>query len=137
MRVVYLDSSVLVGHLLGQRPRLVSWGDWERAYTSVLTRVEYFRTIDRLRLQGELDDEDRAGLCALFEEVYESFHRVPLVEAVLSRAADSFPTVVGSLDAIHLASALIARNDAAGPVAMLTHDRQLQRAAAALGFAEA
>lgn len=132
--IVYLDSSVIVGRLLGQPNRLQPWGGWSRAYTSELTRVEFYRTLDRLRLQGDLDDEEWVELRGRFEALYGALHRVPLAAAVLARAAESFPTVVASLDAIHLASALAVRSAIPDPIILLSHDKQLVRAASALGF---
>ena len=53
---------------------------------------------------------------------------------VLARAADPFPTMVGSLDAIHLASALLIRDDFED-LGFATHDQGLGTAARATGFA--
>jgi len=38
--------------------------------------------------------------------VHETLAIYPLSERILQRASESFPTVVGTLDAIHLATAL-------------------------------
>lgn len=133
--IVYLDTSVILSRFLGQPNKLSRWGGWERAYTSVVTRVEFLRTVDRLRLEGELGDEERVGLYERFASLWSAVYCVPLAETVLARAADPFPTVLGALDALHLASALAARTDAGGELVLLTHDRQLGRAAAALGLA--
>jgi len=54
-------------------------------------------------------------------------------EAILNRAAEAFPTIIATLDAIHLATALYIR-DAVGLDAFLTHDTQLATAAMAMGF---
>ena len=56
---VYLDSSVVLSWLLNQEPSLEEWGHWQAGYTSELCRVEFYRTIDRLRLDGDLDDHER------------------------------------------------------------------------------
>ena len=52
---------------------------------------------------------------------------------MLGRAADPFPTTLGSLDAIHLASALLVRDELEG-LAFATHDDELGTAARATGF---
>lgn len=52
---------------------------------------------------------------------------------VLERAAGQFPTSLGSLDAIHLASALIVREEILDLV-VATHDRELAAASRSLGF---
>lgn len=131
---VYLDTSVVLGRLLNQSNRLSSWGSWEMAFTSVLTRVEFMRTMDRLRLQGDIDDEERAVLHEAGEVVWEASHRVGISDTILERASQPFPTVVGTLDALHLATALSVSQDRAPDLLLLTHDKQLSRAARGLGF---
>jgi predicted nucleic acid-binding protein len=60
--------------------------------------------------------------------------RVDLSLAVLRRAAEPFPTPLGTLDALHLATAVLwgAQQDALP--AFATHDQQLGTAARALGM---
>jgi hypothetical protein len=48
----YLDTSILLSRLLKQRNQLKPWGQWDSAYTSMLTRLEFMRTVDRMRLIG-------------------------------------------------------------------------------------
>lgn len=52
---------------------------------------------------------------------------------VLVRAADPFPTPLGTLDALHLASALLVREEVPD-VMLATHDERLATAAVAMGF---
>lgn len=52
-------------------------------------------------------------------------------------AAQPFPMIVGILDALHLASALEVRNGGENELTVLTHDRQLARAAASVEFSVA
>jgi len=59
---------------------------------------------------------------------------VPLSRAVLNRAADPFPTVLGTLDAIHLASALLWIEEKGEALTLVTHDQQLAIAARACGL---
>lgn len=132
--IVYLDTSVVIGRLLGQCPSLASWGTWEQAFTSVLMRVEFARTMDRLRLEGQIDDPERACLQQQFEVVWQTTHRIPLSAAVLDRAANPFPVVLGTLDALHLASALAVAPSLKRPLTFLTHDRQLGRGVESVGL---
>jgi hypothetical protein len=53
---------------------------------------------------------------------------------VLARASEPFPTPLGTLDALHLATALVWRERMHQPVAMATHDRDLALAARSFGF---
>jgi hypothetical protein len=66
-------------------------------------------------------------------ELVESFNLVALEGVVLERAAEPFPTMLGSLDAIHLASAVLAREEF-DDLVLATHDDELAIAARALGF---
>lgn len=52
---------------------------------------------------------------------------------VLERAADPFPTTLGALDAIHLATALLVRH-AFEDLSLATHDHEMAAAARAVGF---
>ena len=52
----------------------------------------------------------------------ETFHLVAVEERVLLRAAEPFPTMLGSLGAIHLASALLVRGRFQD-LSIATHDQ--------------
>jgi predicted nucleic acid-binding protein len=132
---VYLDTSVILSRFLGQSNALRAWGEWDKAYVSVLSRVEFHRTMDRLRLEGTISDGERRVLHTHFHALWQATHRVPLSVSILDRAAEPFPTVVGTLDALHLASALaVARLLRKDALVLLTHDEQLGQAAAAEGL---
>jgi len=129
----YLDTSVILRILFHEPNRVNVWGKWEKAYSSSLWRVEALRTVDRLRLTHEITDSQVADLVREIEIVHETLAICPVNEKILQRASETFPTVVGTLDAIHLASALSIREiDSLDLV--LTHDLQLGTAARSLGF---
>jgi predicted nucleic acid-binding protein len=131
--IVYLDTSVVL-RVLFREPNPVSvWGSWNKAYSSRLWRVEALRTVDRLRLSGNLSDEEVADLAMDIQIVHETLSVHPVSERILQRAGESFPTSVGTLDAIHLATALAVRNIEEVDL-FLTHDLQLSTAARSLGF---
>ena len=131
---VYLDTSVILRRLLNEPNSVSNWGRWDAAYASSIWLIEAQRTVDRLRLEGRLCDEDVARLRDDLRKVHASLHIVPLSEDVLVRAGEAFPTTVGTLDAIHLASALAIRSSVQLD-RFLTHDRRLAVAAASLDFA--
>lgn len=131
---VYLDTSVILRRLFSHGESLDPWGGWEAAYTSSLTRTEFLRAIDRLRLQGDLTDGERVAVQQQFVELWESCYHVPLTGAILDQAAAPMPTVVGTLDAIHVVTACEVKNLVDGPMEVATHDRQLGRAAQAFGL---
>ncbi|PWB76689.1 MAG: hypothetical protein C3F15_04755 [Holophagae bacterium] len=57
-----------------------------------------------------------------------------LTRPVLARASQPMPTSLGTLDAIHLATALMWAEQAGSPLVMATHDRLLATAARASGL---
>ncbi len=132
--IAYLDSSVLLRIVLGQADRLKEWPRIETGVASALAEVECLRTLDRLRLRVGMSDED---LALRREAVYRLTEETTLVEptrAVLQRAAQPLPTPLGTLDAIHLATAMLWRETRARDHVMATHDQALAIAARAVGF---
>lgn len=130
---VYVDSSVLLRVILGEPGQLGSWRRIDAAVSSELIRVECLRTVDRARIEFGLADEAIARHRADVIEAIEGMNLVPLTAPVLERAAEPFPTMIGTLDALHLASALLARGQY-GDLVFATHDRALGIAARAVGF---
>jgi uncharacterized protein len=130
---VYVDSSVLLRVVLAEPGRLRSWKAITRPIASDLVRLECLRTIDRARIRLGLDDEAVALSREAVIEQLETFELISLDPRVLERAAEPFPTVLGSLDALHLASALLVRGELPD-LRFATHDRELAIAARAMGF---
>ena len=130
---VYVDSSVLLRVVFRAPNRLRGWGKVTAPYTSDLARVECFRTVDRLRLDGSVDDVEVAELREAIEELFESIALVSVDRRILRRAAEPMPTALRSLDAIHVASALAVRTKVAS-LSLATHDEEMATAAKALGF---
>jgi predicted nucleic acid-binding protein len=89
--------------------------------------------VDRLRLTHEITDSEVAELVRAIQIAHETFAIHPLTNQVFQRASESFPTVLGTLDAIHLATALSIREIEQVDL-LLTHDSQLAIAARSLGF---
>lgn len=131
---VYLDTSVILSHLLSQPNRLPNWGAWAACYTSTLTRVEFLRTVDRLRLGGALTDEERVALQEQFAIVWDASYRVALSQEIMDRTCSPMPTVLGTLDAIHLVSALHVTTSHHLDLTFVTHDEQLATGARAAGL---
>lgn len=131
--IVYLDTSVLLRRVLGEAGGLRQWRSIEIALSSELIIVEALRTIDRARLRLGLDDTEVAARRSDVLGALAALHLVPLVRRVLDRAAEPFPTLLGTLDAIHLATATLLREERPTLV-FATHDLELGRAARAIGF---
>lgn len=132
--IVYLDTSTVLRVLFNQRPVLAGWALWERAYTSELTGVEARRVIDRLRLDGALDDPGVVAAQGQLARIETTVGRIGLTRAVLHRASLPMATAVKTLDALHLASALMFQERRGVPLVFATHDAQQATGARALGF---
>jgi predicted nucleic acid-binding protein len=96
--------------------------------------VELSRTLDNFGITTRLPAELRAQFREIGDRNLAHLDLIPLNVAVLRRAGSGFPTPLGTLDAIHLATALLWVENAATPLTLLTHDRQLATAARACGL---
>ncbi len=132
--IAYVDPSVLLRVVLGQPDRLAEWSDIRHPVTSAITEVECLRTLDRRTRQGLLGEDELPERRALALRLLERIDRVEVTRAVLRRAADPFPTPLGTLDAIHLSTAVLWAELDRGRPTMATHDRQLGAAALAMGL---
>jgi len=132
--IAYLDSSVLLRVILGQRNALKEWRSIEQGVASALVEVECLRTLDRVRLAEEFDDADVAARREAVYRLIEAMEIVELTGPVLSRASQPLPTALGTLDALHLATALLWREQTAADLVMATHDEALATAATASGL---
>ena len=130
---VYVDSSVLLRVVLGEPQRLRIWPRITNAVSSELIRLECLRTVDRARIRLGLGDRHIARHRAEVLAAVDAFTLVAMDSTVLERASEPFPTVVGSLDAVHLASALLVREEFEG-LEFATHDDELGIAARAVGL---
>lgn len=130
--IAYIDSSVLLRIVLGEPKSLREWKRIERPLASEIVRLECLRTIDRARLRLGLRDAAVTEHRQAVLEVLDTFELVRVDELVLARAADPFPTLLGSLDAVHLATALLLR-PSHDEMVLATHDGELAGAARAVG----
>jgi predicted nucleic acid-binding protein len=132
--IAYVDTSVLLRVVLREPDALDDLRSYDALVSSELIAVESARTIDRLRLQGSLTADEAAARVRTVNDWLEAIDLVLLRPPVLSRASEPMPMPLGSLDALHLATALIWR-DRMGPLPTIaTHDTALGLAARAFGF---
>ena len=132
--IAYVDASVLLRVALGQPNALPDWRQIERGVSSALITTESLRTLDRVRLRAQLSDIEVAQRRSTILALLDSLELVEIDSLVLERAAQPTPTEVGTLDAIHLASALLWRDAMGVDLVMATHDGALGLAARAHGF---
>ena len=107
--IAYVDASVLLRVALRQPDALPEWRKIEQGVSSALVLTESLRTLDRLRLRANLSDAEVALRRGTILQLVASLDLVEIDAVVLDRAAQPMPTVLGTLDAIHLATALLWR----------------------------
>ena len=132
--IAYLDSSVLLRVVLGQHDALKDWKRVAQGVASALVEVECLRTLDRMRLAHGFSDAMIAERREAIYRLLEAMEIVEITHAVLSRAAQPLPTALGTLDAIHLATALLWKEHTRKELSMATHDGALAVAAKASGL---
>lgn len=132
--IAYVDASVLLRVALRQPDALPEWRQIQQGVSSALIMTESLRTLDRLRLRAKLPDEEVAIRRDVILRLIASLEVVEIDAVVLDRAAQPMPTELGTLDAIHLATALLWRETARTDVVMATHDGALGLAAKAHGL---
>lgn len=132
---LHIDSSVLLRRVLLQPGALQELQGVERSAASRIIRVECWRSLDRLRLRETASDAIVADRFRTVRDNLEYLEMLRISEAVLERAAQPMPVVLGTLDAIHLASALLWQQETGTEIVVATHDRQLALAARVSGLA--
>ena len=133
--IAYIDTSALLRIVLREPGALDDLRSYDTLVSSELIAVESARTLDRLRLQGSLTTQEAVARRRTVNEWLEAIDLVLLRTPVLSRASEPMPMALGTLDALHLATALIWRDRMDQPLTMATHDQALGQAARAFGFA--
>jgi predicted nucleic acid-binding protein len=132
--IAYLDSSVILRLVLNEPAPLREWPEVDHGVTSALAEVEVLRTLDRLRFSSPaLDAQVLAARREAVFRVMEGLETIEITRVVLARAAQPLPTPLGTLDAIHLVSAMGWREQFES-LTFATHDVALAAAARASGF---
>jgi predicted nucleic acid-binding protein len=114
--VIYLDTSVILAHLLAEDrcPPVELWT--EPLVASRLVEYEAWVRLDSRGLRESHGEHLRAAL--------DRVAFLEMVGPVLEQAVAGFPVSLRTLDALHLASAAFLRNQGA-PVRLATYDQRL------------
>ncbi|MCB1214536.1 MAG: type II toxin-antitoxin system VapC family toxin [Deltaproteobacteria bacterium] len=132
--IAYLDTSVLLRKIFKEKHPLKNWGQWTEICTSRITEIEALRKLNNLRLSRTISDDDNLTCHIELRNALAQCDKIPLTEKILLRASDPFYTSLGTLDALHLASALVYQEEYEIDLVFLTHDKQLGREAMAMGL---
>lgn len=132
--IAYVDTSALLRIVFREPGALDELRTCDGLVSSELIAVESARTIDRMRVQGTLTTAEAAARLRAANQWLEAIDLVLLRTPVLSRASEPMPMTLGTLDALHLATALIWRDRMGSLTTMATHDTALGLAAQAFGF---
>jgi predicted nucleic acid-binding protein len=131
------ESSAVLAWLLGEPAGEAIAQDLaaaEEVVVSELTILECHRVLLRAVAAGEITEAEAVDRRAILARVSRHWHRLGIDEEILERAARPFPAEpVRTLDAIHLASALVARS-ALPEAEVLALDRRVRENALALGL---
>ncbi len=137
MSTIYAESSAVLRWLLGTTDANRIEDTLERALvvvTSELTSAEVGRSLQRLVATSQIGAKDGERAWASYSAASYHWRIYGVGESVLFRVRQPFPQEpVRTLDAIHLATAILYSVEVAPPT-LLSVDRQVRANARALGF---
>jgi len=137
MSELYVETSAILTWLLAEKRADEVRGAVDAAetvVTSSLTLAEVERALLRAESDGTLRAGDGQRLRGLLQRARAGWTRMAVSEEVLDRASRPFPVEpVRTLDAVHLATALVFTRAFAG-LRVFSFDRRILDNAAALGI---
>jgi len=135
--LLYVESSAILAWLLGEERGgkvAQALADSDGVIASDLTVVECERVLIRAWSSGLISEAERSDQSSALAHVAAHWTRLRVDEVVVERASRPFPIEpVRTLDALHLASALVARSVAPG-LRLLTLDQRVRENGERLGF---
>ncbi len=132
--IAYIDSSVLLRIALNEGNQLSEFHDITLGGSSRLLKSECLRSLDRLVVMGRLSQSEMIFATEYIYEVLDRMEIMPISENILERIGEPLGLNLGTLDAIHLFSAVAWRWQKNHNPVFLTHDVALGRAAQVFGF---
>ncbi len=134
---LYAESSAVLAWLLDEAASAFvrqTLAEAEIVLASDLTLVECDRVLHRAAARGDLTEAEAADRRAHLAAAAAHWHVLRMGPEVVDRARQPFPgDPVRTLDAIHLASALVARSAVAG-LQLLSLDDRIRGAGKRLGL---
>lgn len=134
---LYAESSAILSWVLGEKEGSRVYTELTRAghvVSSELTLLECERALIRLTISGQIDEAVIADRKAALMDASSRWHVFSVESEILERAKLRFPEEpVRTMDAIHLASALMARS-ALPDLSLLSVDHRIRLNGRRLGF---
>lgn len=135
--IVYLDTSVILRIVLKEPNELSAWNEIDHGVTSEISTVECHRRLYRANATGRLTDSAFQLARNYADQILLRLTIVNITSELIEKAAGPLPSVLATLDAIHLVSAMNYRgrlDDTEPRLSFATHDRELAVAAALSNF---
>jgi uncharacterized protein len=133
--IYYFDSSVLLRYSIRQVHAITNIEKYANgASSSVISKVECMRVLDRWRITREISDAKLSEARSRCLKLLGGLRLVELDAATLDLASQTFPIALKTLDALHLATALRLKQQLRTEISILTHDQKLALASEALGL---
>ena len=134
--VAYLDSSVVLRYILQGDSAIRHALECETVLSSELLEIECKRVLQRCRLTGGLSDLTYLIAIKRLDALLAGVGLVSFSTPIKRRAMDAFPVVIKTLDALHLATAIVlSQRESADSILIFSYDEAMNRCAAVLGFA--
>jgi uncharacterized protein len=136
--ILYLDASTLVKRYIeepGSAEVAAAIGAANVAATSIISRAETAAALAKAVRVGVLKQAEAGAALEVFREDWSRLVRIQATEPLVARA-DTLAWEMGlrGYDAVHLASALLWRENMDQDVVVATFDRQLWQAAGKCGL---
>ncbi|HPB80717.1 MAG TPA: PIN domain-containing protein [Spirochaetota bacterium] len=133
--ICYLDSSVVLRNIFNADNAYREFDSFSKIGSSELLVIECNRVIDRYRLENILTDSQVASAKDFLKKIIEGIYIIGINESIKARAADTFPTIIGTLDAIHVSTAIVWQEyENNEEMTIVSHDRQMNICVKALGY---
>jgi predicted nucleic acid-binding protein len=134
---VYFDTSVLVKRYVREegsiRARVLLRR--HRVVSSAVAPIELLSAVTRRRAAGDLSARESSAILLRARRDRAHWELVEVSALVLDRAEDLLPaTGLRTLDALHLASAVLMQTASTARIPLVTADAPLGRAASAAGL---
>ena len=131
----YLETSAILRRLLEGDEATLAGITGGVLVTSSLTSIELERALLRACFDKRITANERRAKRAWFRDLLEVCEIINLDDAVRERAGQPFPLEpIRTLDALHLASALLFEQALGTALTLLSVDNRVRRNAEELGF---